>query len=231
MALPKIDHLTYAVELPSTGKQIKMRPFTVKEEKILLAATQAQTMESVISAIQQVINNCIVDGDIDVAKLAMFDIEYLFLCLRAQSVNNVIDVSVEDEGKTYKGQVNLNDVTVNRSDKHNAKIKLDDNVGVVMRYPNFELAKQVESLSESEQIFASIMFCIDKVFDQENIQSRDVDFTKEELEDFVMSLPAESFRKISEFFETMPSIVGSAVLQTDDGEQKTVELKGLNDFF
>ena len=232
MALPKIQHVMFAVDIPSLQKKVKMRPFTVREEKILLAATQIQTYESVVDAIQQILTNCIVDDEVDVSKLAMFDIEYLFLALRAQSVNNVIDVQQEHEGKVYTGTINLDEIEVVRHEEHQNNIKLDDEVGVIMRYPDFNIARSAtETTVEAEQIFEMIMHCIEKIYDTENVQTSGIDFTKDELEEFVYSLPADGFSKISKFFETMPSIQGKVVLSTTDGEQHEFTLKGLNDFF
>ena len=147
MSLPKIEYPLFDVVIPSTGVSVKMRPFLVKEEKILLFAQTTGNPKDIVGSIQQVVNNCIVEN-IDVTKLTTFDIEYLFVKLRARSVNNEIEIFYKDpeDEQQYKILVDLEKVEVLKNDKHSNKIEINPNVGIILKYPHTDMMEHLETV-------------------------------------------------------------------------------------
>lgn len=230
MALPKIKHPTYKVTIPSTKQQITLRPFTVQEEKLLLMAKTTEKNEDILHSVKQIIQNCIIEP-INVDKLATFDIEYLFIKLRAKSIGEVVDLEYTDPdtNEIIKFKVNLDDIEVKFDDKHSNKIQLLDDIGIVLNYPTLEEIKILESGgTEQENVFKILMQCIDKIYDTEDVYD---DYTEKELEDFMNSLPMDSMSKIKEFFETMPTIEHTVKLKNKEGKKRDIILKGINSFF
>lgn len=242
MSLPKIQHPTRKLTIPSTGEKVAIRPFTVREEKILLIAHASKESEDISDAMKQVITNC-VTTTIDVDKLAMFDIEYLFVKLRAFSVNNIIELQYTDEedNTPYDIELDLNDVEVKFNPEHKSKIELTDEIGVVMRYPDLRMMRdiraQLNSLGDDAQtetvetLFSIYAKCIEKVWDNDGVAVAGSDFTEEEAREFLESLPSEGFESIQKFFETMPTLSHTVNYMTKKGEVKSVTLSGLDDFF
>ncbi len=232
MALPKIKHITFDVTIPSTGKKEKFRPFTVQEEKIFVLAGSSKDSKDILNSISQVIINCSLNDDFDVEKLALFDIEWIFVQLRANSVNNVIELSRKYDDVLYTGELNLSDVKVEKNPEHKNKVMINDDVGVLLRYPSIDMVNKLENLGSNEMSFAAINYCIDKVFDKDTVYSREDNFTDEELDTFVSELPSDALKNITDFFNTAPSIQASVVLESaDKKEKKIVVLKGIDDFF
>ena len=230
MALPKIKHPTYKVVIPSNNKEITIRPFTVQEEKMLMMAKASERTDDIVNTVKQVIQNCITEP-VDVDKLATFDIEYLFIKLRAKSVGEMVDLEYTDpesEDK-IKFKLNLDEIEVKRTEGHSNKILVFEEVGIVMRYPTLEEVKILEEDDNKEAaVFEVLLKCIDKIYDSDNVYS---EFTKKELEEFVYSLPMESMDKIKVFFDTMPVVEHTVVLKNKKGDTKEVVLRGINSFF
>ncbi len=229
MALPKIKHPTYSITIPSSGQKVNIRPFTVQEEKLLLMAKSSENLNDTLVTIKQIINNCIMEN-IDVEKLSTFDIEYLFIKLRAKSVGEIVDLEyvVPETNETIKFKINLDEIEVKRNPDHKNKFTLHENIGVVMRYPTLNELKNIEN-EDSQSGSMEILFkCIDKIFDDETVYT---DFNEKELQEFIDSLPLESLNNIKLFFETMPSIEHDVKLKTSQGTTIDVNLKGLNSFF
>lgn len=229
MALPKIQHPVYKLTIPSSNKQVTFRPFTVKEEKILLMAQSTEDVQDSLDAIKQIINNCIVE-DIDVERLAIFDIEYIFIQLRAKSVSEQVDIVYKDQEEEYKITLNLNDIKVKFNPKHKSKFLIHKNIGLIMRYPSLN---QIQAINDIDQLDSNktldiLINCIDKVFDDDRVYD---EFSEEEIREFVMSLPIESIENVKQFFETMPSVEHDIVLKNKEGGVKSVTLKGINSFF
>lgn len=231
MALPKIKHIIFDIKIPSTGKNVKFRPFTVQEEKIIIMASNSDDPNDVLDAIVQVINNCAVDEDFDVKAMALFDIEWVFIRLRSNSVNNVVDLSKTEDGTTYTGQIDLSKVKVMHNVKHNKKIKINDEIGVIMRYPSIDMIKELKEKSNGNIGIEGIAYCIDKVYTDDEVYTRGDNFTDEELDEFVSSLPTDALQNINEFFDTMPVVTATVTLTAKNKEEKTFELRGLEDFF
>ena len=211
MALPKMNAPLYNVTIPSTKKEVKFRPFLVKEEKSLLLAQQSEDPKVMINTLKSIIDNCIVD-DVDVNKLATFDYEYLFTQIRAKSVGEMIELlflcDTCDDDKA-KAQINL-DITkfkVEFPEGHDNKIMLFDDVGIIMNNPTLDTLDKLEKIKEGDvdSIFDVVADCMEAVYNTEEVFYTK-DQTKQEVLDFLENLTQEQFKKIEEFFLTMPKL-------------------------
>lgn len=228
MALPKIKHPTYAVTIPSTKQQVTIRPFTVQEEKLLLMAKASDKTEDIIACMYQIVKNCVIES-IDVDKLATFDIEYIFVKLRAKSISEVVDLEYTDEdvGKV-SFQVNLDDVEIKFNSEHTNKVKVYDDIYFKMRYPSLEDIKYINGELTSDNITEILYKCIDQIYDNDEVYT---EYTKEELDSFIDNLPIDSISSITKFFDTMPVLEHIVILKNKDGDTKEVVLRGINNFF
>lgn len=232
MALPKIQQPLFELTIPSNGKTVQFRPFVVKEEKLLLIAQQSENDKDVLRAIKQIINNCVVN-DIDVDSLATFDLEYMFLKIRAKSVNNIVKLSYRDneDENLYEFDLNLDDVEVIQSKKVDMKIKISDQVGIVMRYPKASITEEIEEFNnEVDLMMFFVKKCIETIYDDETVYPAN-EYSDEELEEFIDSLDVATFDKIKEFFESMPRLYHKFEYVNDKGNSRTIELTTLRDFF
>ena len=237
MALPKLNVPVYEAILPSTEKVIKYRPFLVKEEKLLLTA-QESGEDAVLPAVKQIIKNC-VQGELDVDNMPIFDIEYLFLRLRAKSVGEEFTLGLkpwgcpQNDGElckfTTEVAINLEEIKCVKDKTHTSKIMLDDNIGIMMKYPDISHLK-IEG-SENEMGLEVIKKCINMIFTEEETHERD-SFTDKELDEFIDSLNSIQMEKINNFFETMPTIKHTAKYTCKTcGEEKETTVQGLQSFF
>lgn len=224
MGLPKVKHPTFTVTIPSNDKEITIRPFTVQEEKLLLMAKEDEDQASVLKTVKQVVNNCIMD-DIDISKLATFDLEYLILKIRAKSVSEMIELKYNLDGEEIPITINLDEVEIKKDKKHRNKFMITETVGVVMRYPSLDT---VTADNKVDDLFHKISSCIESVYDDENVYD---EFTSKEMEEFIMSLPSESLKILGEFFNNMPRLEHTVEVKNKDGEKKEITLRGLSDFF
>lgn len=233
MPLPKIDVATFECKLPSTGQTIKYRPFLVKEEKILLIASESKDNDQILRAIEQVISNCLFDK-LDIDTMPSFDIEYIFLKLREKSMGEVIKVNVTDpdEKKKFEVEIDLNKVIVKKSDKHEKRIKLSDNLYLEMRYPNMKSILSVDPAKPIvENGFTILANCIEKIYDKDTVYEAK-DYTKQELQDFLEQFTQEMYDKLSVFFETMPTIYYENEVESPYTKKKIkVVLDKFIDFF
>jgi hypothetical protein len=229
MPLPKISQPLFSLTLPSNGKTIRYRPFTVREEKLLMVAQESEDRKDVINTYKQLINNCCIDP-VDVDTLASFDIEYFFICLRAKSVSNIAKVLVtdKDDGEQYEVEVNLDKVEVVKKESVQNKFMLTDTVGVVLKYPTFETLSGMDA--ERADILTVIRGCIDQIFEGEEVFDT-ANYTKAELDEFILSFNKQQMEKIQEFFEAMPKIVAKAKYMTKDNQIKEITIEGLDNFF
>lgn len=233
MALPKLMHPVFDLTVPSTKQKYKFRPFLVKEEKLLLMAKQSAEKQDITNTIKQVISNCDVESLLDVSTLASFDVEYLFLKLRAKSINNLIELSYTDyeDEEVYKFEVDVEDVEISYDPQHTNIIKLSDNSGLVMKYPNLDLVTDVIEKQEiTDLLFHMIKGCIDQYYDGDNI-TQFKDCTPEEIDEFVDSLPTSTISDFEQFFNTMPRIYHKLEYTNKKGTERVIELKTLEDFF
>ena len=246
MGLPKIAVPEYSLKLPSNGKEIKYRPFLVKEEKLLLIAMESEEETQIITATKNVIQNCVF-GDIDVDSLPIFDIEYIFLWLRGRAKGEKVELkyTCPECKNEVMVEFNIEDVNVDKPEGHNNKIELTENLGVVMKYPDMVMQSNIENSkneNQVEQLFTTIRLCIDYIYDAEKMYSNK-DHTEAELTDFLESLTDPQFQKIAKFFETMPKLKHDVKLHckavtSEKGKKKTIcgykediKLEGLQSFF
>ena len=237
MALPKLNVPVYEAILPSTEKVIKYRPFLVKEEKLLLTAQESGD-DAVLPAVKQIIKNC-VQGEIDVDNMPLFDIEYLFLRLRAKSVGEEVTLGLKPWGCpqnngelckfTTEVAINLEDVKVIKDKKHTSKIMLDDKIGIMMKYPN--ISQVGIKGSDSEMGMNIIKSCIKMIFTEEETYESD-SFADKELDEFIDSLNTKQMEKIRDFFNTMTTLKHTVKYTCKTcNEKKETTIQGLNSFF
>ena len=237
MPLPKISTPTYELEIPSTKKKIRYRPFLVKEEKILIIAMESQSDTEIANAVKDVLSTCILTKDVKVDTLSTFDIEYLFLNIRGKSVGEDVEVLVTcpDDNKTkVPVRINLDDIKIITHNDHKRDIKLDDSLLMRMRYPSInEFIKSNFSTGEvkSEDTFDLIISCIEQIYNDEESWSTS-DCTKEEMNDFLDQLNSNQFKEIEKFFETMPKLSHTLKVKNPNTKVKSdIKLEGLAAFF
>jgi len=210
MALPKQNTITYSLIVPSTGKEVKFRPFLIKDEKDLLLAQQSEDPKSMIDTLKNVIKNCVTD--IDVESLATFDFEYIFTQIRAKSVGENIELLLkcdkcDDEKALAKVSIDITNLEVNIPESHQKKIPLFDDVGVMMKYPSFDTIGELTKIDETDinQMFDLVIGCIDQIYNSNEIFHAK-EQTRDEMIEFLNNLSSEQFSKIQSFFETMPKL-------------------------
>ena len=240
MPLPKISTPTYELELPSTGKKIKYRPFLVKEEKILILALESENIKQITTSIKSILKECIQTRGVKIDTLPIFDIEYLFLNVRGKSVSEALDLVVtcpDDNKTTVPVKIYIDEIKVVKSPDHNNDIKLDDKLTLRLKYPsldefiksNFDFSSRDEGALE--QSFEIIATCIDQVYNEEESWAAS-DCTKKELLEWVDTLNTNQFKLIESFFTTMPKL--SHTLKVKNPKTKVendVTLEGLSSFF
>ena len=234
MALPKLSVPQYKVKLPSTGEQLNMRPYLVKEEKVLLIALESKDAVQIQNAVKNLIMSCY---DLkDAKKLTSFDLEFLFLQLRSKSVGENISLRMKcEECDTLNDyNVNIDEVKIDNINKENTFILDEDkNVGITMRYPTMENLEKLDlsKLDSVEGLMDLISVCVKTIFDEDNVYNADEE-TREDLMDFIESFSSAQFAKIQEFFVTIPSMTyNDEIVCTNCGHKNKVELRGLQSFF
>jgi len=238
MPLPKIATPTYSLVLPSTEKEISFRPFLVKEEKLLVLALESEDTKQITTAIKAVLKSCIQTKGIKVESLPTFDIEYLFLNIRGKSVGESIDVNIicpDDEKTTVKVVIDLDDIKVKKTEGHSNKIKLDDTLMMELKYPSLDefIKNNFDFKDENamEQSFKLIAASIDKIYNEEEVWVAE-DCTKKEITEFLESMNSSQFKKIEEFFTTMPKLSHTIKVTNPETKVKSeVVLEGLASFF
>ena len=239
MPLPKINTPTYELVLPSNNKKIKYRPFLVREEKILIIALESQDMKQITDAIVEILNACVMTKGVEITKLATFDIEYLFLNVRAKSVGETVDVNITcpDDGETsVEMEIPIDAIKVKKTKNHKNIIKLDDQYSMKLKYPelskfvenNFEVGSDTSDVSKSLSMITS---CIEMIYDNEESWDAN-DSTTEELEEFIEQLNTKQFKEVERFFDTMPKL--SHTVKVNNPKTKVesdVVLEGLATFF
>jgi hypothetical protein len=235
MALPKMSVPKYMVTLPSTQEQISMRPFLVREEKVLMIALESNDAAQISRAVKEIILSCYDLKNLD--SLTVFDIEYLFLQLRAKSVGENMNIQIkcreEDCDELTPVSINVDDIAIiNQEQERTILLDKDTGVGVEMRYPSLELVSSLdmEKLESIEGVMDLIVKCIDSIFDNDNVYDADTE-SPEELSSFVESLSSEQFKKIQLFLQDVPAVYYKADYNCKCGRKQEVELRGLNSFF
>lgn len=234
MALPKLQYPIHDVLVPSTNKKIKVRPILTKEEKILLMAKESSASEDILSAVKQVVNNCILDDTVDIDKFTTFDIEFLFLKLRALSISDTATYSLVDneDSKVYDLIIDLNKVEVKFPDDVSMNIKITDEDGILMKYPDSTLYSddnffKLEGIARFEEF---VYRFIDKIFfgDQVFIFA---DQSKEDRAEYLDSLDVKTMQKVRDFMNNIPTLYYKTSYKTAAGKEHEVVLTTLTDFF
>ena len=232
MSLPVINTPTYELEVPSTKETLKYRPFLVKEEKILLMAMEEEDQKHMVNAVRTIVDNCTFKT-LEIKKMPMFDLEYVFLNIRAKSVGEVASVKVlcDDDGETYaEVDIPLDKIQVKFQKDHANLINLTDDIKIEMAYPTFEMLDGFDE-NDTKGIFDLIGKCVERVIDGETLHER-ADFNKKELTDFLDSLNTKQFAEVQKFFETMPKLSHDVEFTNPNTKKKHKKtLEGLNSFF
>lgn len=241
MPLPTVPVPNYELTLPSSEKKIKYRPFLVKEEKILLLASESKDNKQITDAIKQILKSCIVTRGVKVEELPQFDIEYIFLKIRGKSAGESLDLIITcgDDGTTQVPvTVFIDEIQIQKKPKHSRDIKLSDNLILRMKYPsleqfienNFEIERPVVK-SKIDKALKIISDCMDVIYsDEESWAASDV--TEKERLEWIETLQPEHFTMIEEFFDTMPSLSHTIkVINPNTEVENEVVLRGLSSFF
>ncbi len=236
MALPKISVPKYKLKLPSDGRTVNFRPFLVKEEKILLLATESGNQTEIVDAIKNIIKEC---TDItDVEKLATFDIEFVFLQIRTKSVGESVDVTVvcpDDEETSVSISIPLDEIKVKKTRGHKKEIKISDEVAITMGYPSLETFVAMNFTDEGgaqvDQVFDMAASCVETIADENQVYDCS-NVPKKELIEFFDQLNSKQFMMIQDFFEKMPKLTHTVkVTNPNTGVESDVVLEGLASFF
>ena len=239
MPLPKINTPTYELVLPSNNKKIKYRPFLVREEKILIMALESEDAKQISDSVVDILNSCIISKNVKIQSLATFDIEYLFLNVRAKSVGESVEVNIrcpDDNETMVQKTIDLDLIKIKKDRKHKNIIKLDDNLSLKLKYPsmdsfiekNFEIGATANAIKSTLTMITS---CIDVIYNEE--ESWDAsESTQKELEDFLEQLNTKQFAMIEDFFTTMPKLTHTIkVKNPKTNVESDVVLEGLAAFF
>jgi len=238
MPLPKINTPTYELVLPSSNRKVKYRPFLVREEKLLIIALESEDLKQITTAVIDVLNSCILTKGTKVEKMATFDIEYLFLNVRAKSVGEQVEVNVicPDDGETtVQMPIDIDAIKVQKNKEHTDIVKLDDDISLKLKYPsltefissNFD----ADSTNDVDTTMHMITSCIDIIYNAEESWKASESTTKE-LQDFVEQLNTKQFKDIENFFNTMPKLSHKINVKNPKTEvESEVVLEGLASFF
>tara|TARA_Y100000385_G_C13077048_1_gene631929 strand:+ start:1236 stop:1943 length:708 start_codon:yes stop_codon:yes gene_type:complete len=234
MPLPKIDQPLFELTIPSNGETVKFRPFTVKEEKILLIAQESNDIDQVVLSIKQILTNCIQDYNID--KLAVFDLEYILIQIRSKAVNNLLKfrVSDPDTEEMVDLELDIDEIEIVRNEDHKKIIRVTDTISLSMKYPSIDFIKVLRQGEDSEDqsaaLFDLMRDCIDTVVEGESVYKIS-EFTVEEVTDFIDTLDGNVLNLIKEFFDTIPKMRFETKYKLKDGTEKTFVAEGTETFF
>jgi hypothetical protein len=233
MALPKLNTPKYELTIPSTGKSIEYRPYLVREEKLLMIALESADEMQMVSAIKQIVAACTFDI-VDVNRLAMFDVEYIFAKLRAKSVGETAKVSLDCDKCEAKNNVTINiEDDINVTEQADPKIVLTDNMGLIMKYPSMSSFLDVQNSENTEvdKLFDLIAMSIESIYEGEEIHDGDSHSTKDKVE-FIDSLSGDQFQEVQKWMNNLPqAYVKVQYTCIECKHEHDIELKGLKNFF
>lgn len=237
--LPKIEQPLFSLEMPSTGKKIEYRPMLVKEEKLLLMAKEGDSYPEKLKAIKQIVNNCVVSKskdpyDIPVFDMTLFDIEYIFLKIRSVSVDNIIKISYvdEDDKKEREFEINLDNVTIDRSRERTNVIKIDKDSGFIMKYPSAALYDGIGEV-ETETDIVDVILCdsIDSYYNGE-AKYPFKDEPPEKIKEFIdNNVSSKVYAEMRTYLDGIPSLFYEIKYKNNNKEEKVITFRTLNDFF
>ena len=243
MALPKNTSATYPLQIPSTGQEVKFRPFVVKDEKALMLAMQSEDEMTMVNTLRDLIRNCVQD-EINVERLATFDLEYAFAQMRGKSVGEIVEIigkcdneeagCVDNPKAQVKLQVDITQIPVTFPEGHDKKINLWGDVGVVMKYPTLETIIKYQGItqdSDPNKVFEIIMDSMEVIYEGDQLHYIH-EQTPQEVDEFINNLSSEQFNKIKDFFETMPKMTKEISWTCPNcGREHKRTLEGLQSFF
>ena len=236
MALPKLTTPTYELEIPSTDEKIKYRPFLVKEEKILMMAMETKNEGDIVQAVKDIVKECTFNK-VSIDNMPMFDVEYIYLNIRAKSVGEVSKLRLlcPDDNKTYADvELDLNEVRVQVGEDHTNKIELDNGMGMIMQYPTIDSFRDsgIRNIT-ADNMLDVIGSCILQIYEDEGKKVYDPkDQTKKEVIEFIEQLNTKQFKKVQNFFDTMPKLKHEIKIKNPKTKKESsITLTGLNDFF
>jgi len=233
MALPKLAIPEYECELPVSNLKVKYRPFLVKEEKLLYLAMESQKEKEMVNAVKTIIKNC-TDLKANLNKIPTFEIEYLFLRIRAKAVGEISEFTVtcpDDNKTTVDVKLPLEQIEIHEDEEHTKDIKLNESVGLVMKYPSLDLFidQNLRDDPNIEDMFKLAAQCIDKVYDADEVFDS---FTLKEALDFIGDLNSDQFQQVQKFFDTIPKLKHDLVVTNPKTNvESTIPLEGLAAFF
>lgn len=234
MALPKLSQPTFEFVIPSNNKKIKLRPMLVKDEKILLMAKQSQSKADVMNSIKQVVNTCIMTDNITVDKLAIFDLEYLFLKLRSISISNITKVSYMDseDEKRYDFDIDLDSIKLEVPTDIKKTFSLSKTVSIELSWPSSDLytTSTLYEKDDAETFEYMLTNCLSKVYDGDQAFDPKLS-SKEELKEFIDNIPTKTAEEIREFFSKVPSLKYVITYKNSKGTDREIVLNTLDDFF
>lgn len=235
MALPKNIRPEYSTTIPSSGKRIKYQPFSVREEKILILASESQDPDEITNAISNVLSSCVTSpADFDISQLALFDIEYLFLKTRSKSAGEKIKLSItdpSDETYTVEHEIDIDKIRIDKNENHTDLIDINEEIKIKMIYPDISFFNDGIDTTSIKETTAIIAKCISQIIIGEEVYTSK-DMSASELNEWLDGLTTEQFKKISVFFETMPRLKHTITKKNPNtGNEFTIVLEGLADFF
>ena len=235
MALPKLKSQVYELEQPSTGEKIKYRPFLVKEQKVLMMASESEDEKQIRDALAGIISSCTYEK-VDPFNVPMFDVEFLFLRIRGKSVGEKIELNLlcpDDNETRVKTNLNLDDVGVNQKLGHTNEISITDKIKIIMNYPtlNDMVGMNGGENAGIDEVLDMIKRCVHEIHDGETVHSK-VDMSESDLDEFIESLTTEQFQGLADFFDTMPKVAHSIEVTNPKTKKKgEVVIEGIQSFF
>lgn len=234
MALPKLDTPTYTLELPSTGEEIKYRPFLVKEQKTLMILQESEdSKKDIYNALTTMVTDCTFNN-VNVDRMPVFDFEYVFLKIRCKSVGETAELNIlcpDDDETRVPVTINLDEIDVQVSDEHVNSVQVSDNISMILRWPTIKDVSNIGTDDIVDSTMKLLQTCITEVIDGDTVHRRS-DFNSEELNEFIDSLPFECFEQIGNFFQTMPKLLHMVkVKNPKTNVESEVKLEGIDNFF
>ena len=233
MALPKLNNANYELTLPSTGKQLRYRPFLVKEQKALMIAQESEDNKLIENTFAQIISDCVLD-EIDPYKLPLFDIEFIFLRIRGKSVGEKVQLNLlcpDDNETRVDVEINLEEVDVQMPVDHSNVVNLTDDIKIIMKYPSLKEMSSFDDGGQVQSMFDMMKNCIHEVHDGETVHHR-IDMSEDDLDNFIDSMSTDNFENLSNFFETMPKLMHVIEVTNPVTKKKSeIPIEGLQSFF
>jgi len=233
MTLPKLETPIYELELPSTGEKVKYRPFLVKEQKVLMLASESEDDTQLKDALANIISSCTFKK-IDPYQIPMFDIEFMFLRIRGKSVGEKVELNIlcPDDNKTRVNvKINLEDIDVHMKKEHTNEIRVTKDIKIVMRYPFLNDMVNITDKSDTTSVFAMIKRCISEIHDGDKVHNI-IDISNKELDEFLDNLSTKVFENLGEFFVSMPKVIHSVKVKNPKTKKTgVVEIEGIQSFF